>query len=253
MIIHPYNRYSRGARELKKALRAEGVKVWMSWTGQPPKSEEYILNWGDSDADFLNRHKNVLNRPSVVRVLTNKLRFMQHCVDGVVPWTVDKKTAEKWSDGYARTILEGSGGGGIVVWSKSASAVPDARLYTKRIPCMAEYRIHVGKLKDGNFKVLDTQKKVFQKSADQPEPKSWAVRSHDNGFVFIRNQPPSQAVVDNLLEFVRNKFGDLDFAAWDVLVGKNGRVYVLEGNTAPGLEGQTIGVYAKYIAERIKG
>lgn len=240
MILHPYNRYSASARLLRRGL---GRDCQMSYK-VPIVRNQTIINWGDSDNDFLNRYPLVLNRPKVVTKLINKLRFFQHCVDGVVPWTTDPNKAKEWENVYCRQRLEGTGGEGIVLWRKSNEPLPEARLYTKRIFADREFRIHVGKTKDG-FICLDIQRKVFQKSAENPNPKSWSVRSHENGFVFVRNDPPDKSVVDAVLNFVRVKFPDLDFAAFDVLV-KGGRTYVLEGNTAPGLEGKTVEIYCNF-------
>lgn len=248
VIIHPYNRFSRSAGLLRRAFKGQGVRARMSWKVVNP--QELIVNWGDSDAKFLETYSHVLNRPHVVRLMTNKLRFFEHCKDGVPDWTTDPEKAKRWKNVYVRSRLEDTGGEGIVVW-RGDGEIPVARLYTKRVFSIAEYRIHVGKGKDGKFSVLDTQRKIFQKSEEHREPSSWAVRSHENGFVFVRNQPPSQPVQQAVLDFTRNKFPDLDFAAFDVLVGKDGRVYVLEGNTAPGLEGQTIQTYCKFITGRL--
>lgn len=254
LIIHPHNRFSHGARELKRAIRKLGVKVWLSHQGNTPNENDVILNWGDSTAAFLMGHRKIINRPDQVRLCTNKLRFFQHCVNGVVPWTTDKKEAEKWQQGYARLRLEGSAGEGIVCWNKKDKddnhEVPDARLYTRRVHPLREYRLHVVQDLMGNFKVLDAQCKVFQKTKDEPAPKSWAVRSHDNGFVFVRNLPPSNEVCEEVLKFVDKNLPELDFGAVDVIVGKDGRVFVLEINTAPGMEGETINHYAEYFKMR---
>lgn len=253
MIIHPYNRFSQGARDLRKALREKGTPVTMSWK-RPPKDGEWVINWGDSEGDFLNRYWNVLNKPKVVRLLTNKLRFFQHCVDGVPPWTTEKEKAKEWDHVFARGRLEGSGGEGITVWSREQGReLPDVRLYVRRVFSSAEYRIHVGRLRDeGRFMCLDTQRKVFQKSPDVPAPKDWAVRSHDNGFVFVRSDKPPEAVVNFVLSFVNTKFPDLDFCAFDVIVSRQGKPFILEGNTAPGLEGQTIETYCNYIRSVVR-
>lgn len=254
MIIHPWNKFSKSARAIRQGLKSEGIRATMSWL-RNPKKNEVILNWGDTSSDFLNEWPEVLNKPRVICLLTNKLRFFRHCVTGTVPWTTDKTTAAKWDQGYARQKLEGSSGEGIQVWHEGTSPdkLPDARLYTKRVFGVAEYRVHVGRRAGSmEFYILDTQRKVFQKSDTNPEPVSWAVRSHANGFVFVRNSPPPEHVLSFVLGFVARCFPDLHFVALDVIIDKKGQTFVLEGNTAPGLEGQTVDTYVNFFKEYCK-
>jgi D-alanine-D-alanine ligase-like ATP-grasp enzyme len=79
------------------------------------------------------------------------------------------------------------------------------------------------------------------------ENPNWQVRNHANGFIYAReNVNPPQCVID-AAKIVFNKCTELDFGAVDVIYNaKQDRAYVLEINSAPGLEGQTLQDYADY-------
>ena len=95
------------------------------------------------------------------------------------------------------------------------------KLYVKYIKKKAEYRIHVF-----NGKIIDIQQKRKRHEAIEI---NFQIRSHNNGWVL-----------------------GLDFGAVDIIWNeKQQQGYVLEVNTAPGLEGETIINYANAIEELI--
>jgi hypothetical protein len=247
MIIHPYKKGSHSARQIKLGLVAEGIRTLI--TQRIPRPRTLIINWGGKE-EFLDRHARVLNRPSTITSLRNKLTFFEKIGNDerTVPWTTDPKIAETWKSVFARMSLTGSSGQGIVVWQQKAGlALPHAPLYTKRMFTTHEYRIHVFKDRTGERHAIDTQRKVFRKTDEVPAPPNgWAVRSHRNGFTFIRGDRPPDELVAGVINFVSNYFPDLDFGAFDVLYNEDTRrFYVLEGNSAPGLEGQTVNTYVQ--------
>lgn len=249
MIIHPYKRGSHSVREIKRRMVETGTRTII--TQRVPRARAFIVNWGGS-AEFLNQHPRVLNRPAAINSLRNKLSFFQKVGhdERTVPWTTEQRVASEWRSVFARQSLTGSSGQGIVVWQQKAGLpLPPAPLYTKRMFTTHEYRIHVFKDRTGEYHAIDAQRKVFKKTEQLPAPpRGWAVRSHNNGFTFIRADRPEQYLVAGVINFVRDHFRDLDFAAFDVLWNEeNGRYYILEGNTAPGLEGQTIDSYVQAI------
>lgn len=253
MIIHPYKPGSHSVKELKRALVAQGVRTII--TQRTPRPRAVIVNWGGK-AEYLDRHPRVLNRPAAINSLRNKLTFFQTVGhdERTVPWTTDPQVASKWKSVFVRTSLTGSSGQGIVVWQQKAGlALPPAPLYTKRMFTTHEYRIHVFKDHTGNFNAIDTQRKVFKKTTELPEPPNgWAVRSHSNGFTFIRADKPEDYLVAGVINFVRDHFRSIDFAAFDVLwYEEHQRFYVLEGNTAPGLEGRTVESYCNSIKSMV--
>jgi glutathione synthase/RimK-type ligase-like ATP-grasp enzyme len=119
-----------------------------------------------------------------------------------------------------------------------------APLYTKYIKKNAEYRVHCG-LIDGHYHTIAVQQK--RRSRDVPDDEvNWQVRNHHNGFIFARDNVtlPVQALNASFEAF---RASGLDFGAVDVIYNeRQERAYVLEINTAPGLEGQTLTDYTNF-------
>ena len=161
-------------------------------------------------------------------------------------WTTDKEEAKTFKLCYCRTLLCSSQGRGIVV-ARSPEEVVDAPLYTKGIIRVAgEYRVHVFK-----GQIIDVvQKKKL--STEQRELRGIGdvnpyIRNHNNGYIFARRDiscPDSvKTVALNAIEDLQ-----LDFGAVDVVVsGYSGGAFVLEVNSAPGIEGTTVQKYVDAI------
>lgn len=220
-------------------------------TGKGVKAGDVIVNWGSSQPyDFDN--KLIINPPAAVKFASNKLDFFSYLfgpesenpIDGVFvktpDWTTDKLQARLWQKEGGHTIvarqkLTGHSGEGIII-VEPGELVPDAPLYTKYIFKEKEYRVHVC-----NGAVIDTQRKIKDPSR---EVVTWKVRSHQNGFIYARNGLEPDLARDNLAVATCKSIG-LHFGAVDIIQDKKGTYYVLEVNTAPGLEGQTVEQYAK--------
>jgi hypothetical protein len=210
------------------------------------KPHHIIVNWGSSKpADWV--HDHVLNESEPVRRASNKFHaFAALSCENVstVPWTANKELALEWlSDGstvVVRNVLTGHSGDGIIIVEKGNLELPDAPLYTKYIFKVREFRVHATR-----DKVIDTQQKV--RDPDQ-EPKTWKIRSHANGFIFQRGNIQANQARDDLAVQAVKVLG-LDFGAVDIVEDKKGNFYVLEVNTAPGLEGQTIESYTQALKE----
>lgn len=214
-------------------------------TGKFIKPTDVIVNWGTSkQAPVIGPA--VLNNPQAVLKAANKF-FTFSALAGekvsTVPWTANRAVAKEWLDAEAtvvvREVLTGHSGAGIIIVEKG-SELPEAPLYTKYIFKDREYRVHATPTK-----VIDTQKKVRDPKV---EPKTWKVRSHENGFIFVRNNiNPSEK--RDALAIQAVKVLGLDFGAVDIVEDKKGNFYVLEVNTGPGLEGQTVVSYAAALKE----
>jgi predicted ATP-grasp superfamily ATP-dependent carboligase len=72
------------------------------------------------------------------------------------------------------------------------------------------------------------------------------VQSHDNGWVFCQAGEVDFAVQDLAMNAI--KALGLDFGAVDVII-RRGKAYILEVNSAPGLEGRTLQAYVEAIKE----
>jgi glutathione synthase/RimK-type ligase-like ATP-grasp enzyme len=183
----------------------------------------------------------VLNRPEGVALATDKIGCFRRLAEVGVPvppfWTT-KEEVDRKGIVLARTKVRGSGGEGIVV-VRDGDTLPDAPLYTGYIRKDAEYRIHVAL-----GKVIAVQQKRRDSEAEQT-PDQKLIRNHDNGWVFavnnvvFRDDKQRQACEHASINAVAGL--GLDFGAVDLVVArKTGQPYVLEVNTAPGIESPTI-------------
>lgn len=228
--------------ESAKVLGAqEGFK--RNKTGNFIKYPDIFVNWG-STADIVfprYKPKTVLNHPVHVRKAANKLTSFNIFVEAEVPipkYTTHPGVASGWNTTFfARTKLTGHSGDGIIVVEKGTRMedIPAAPLYVQYIFKIKEYRSHVV-----NGKVIDTQQKI--RDPDR-EPVTWKIRSHANGFIFARDNVVPDVLRDNVAIRACAALG-LNFGAVDIIQHSDGTYLVLEVNTAPGLEGQTVHSYA---------
>lgn len=248
--IYPYHEGSMSARDLCKEL---GVKRIKHNNSTFPGGEKYtILNWGAGELKVPTNGSRILNNPKIVNTCANKLSFfkaMKKAKNGprIPPWTTDIKEAVSWIGKgitvVARTVLTGHSGKGIV-FNDDIDKFVKAPLYVQYIKKMEEYRIHFA-----FNEVIDCQKKVLRKEDEEgkpidPKTVDWRIRNHSNGFIFIREgiRPHEDVILQAEKAY---KSSGLDFGAVDVIFNNHeSKAYVLEINTAPGLEGQTIESYA---------
>lgn len=235
--VYSGTRPSHGARLLAKQAGFKRLRTW-----KYIKPGDIVVNWGVSHMPMLPPNK-LLNYPTKVHRASNKLAaFELFCKEQVksVPWCApeDEDCLMEWQEQKAtivgRQTLTGHSGHGIIIMGPGEPIQP-ALLYTKYIFKVHEYRVHVvcGAMVDTQMKIRDPHK----------VPLSWKVRSHENGFIFARNNVSVSPERDKLAIDACAALG-LDFGAVDIVEDKNGCLYTLEINTAPGLEGQTITSYA---------
>lgn len=253
MLIYSHNPKSEGAKELKDALGIRRIKnEGSTFRGGPNK---VVINWGSANLpDEVSKCK-VINSEKAVSIASDKLKTFDKLSKekvSIPDFTTDAKTAMEWvaagATVVARTVLRGSSGAGIVIMEKDKmESFTKAPLYTKYVPKKEEFRIHVL-----GGKVISEQKKALRNGwIEEHGPPNYKIRNLDNGFVFIRNdiQVP-KSVREQAIAAV--KALGLDFGAVDVIYNeKQARAYVIEVNTAPGLEGQTVTDYAKGLEEYV--
>ena len=244
--IFPYKQGSRGAKALADALGGRVLKrVGSKYKVQ--REGDLVINWGASDCLFSGR--GVANQPAAIEPASNKLKFFQLMKEADVStpeWTTDKNTAELWVyDGITvmcRTKLQGHSGEGIVVAEKADDVVA-APLYTKYVKKQDEYRIHVLRRPGGDTSIISIQRKAKRRDLPRDEV-DFKIRNLANGFVFVRDgvNPPECVLEEakKALEATALAFGAVDV----IYNAKQDKAYVLEINTAPGLEGQTVEDYA---------
>ncbi len=244
LIFYPYNVGSGSAKILSGKFQTKRVR--------PDGKYKYfrnhiIVNWGNSHIPkWWTPNTKCLNHPDMVRRATNKLRtFTQLKAGGVSIPDYTNKAAEavEWlkTGGVVvcRTTLSGHSGQGIVIAQKEGEMVP-APLYTKHVRHKREFRVHVF-----NTTIID----AVEKRKSHEGVKDTFVRSHDNGYVFCReNVVVPEAVKNEALQAIRVLglfFGAVDIAYRE----KEKKAFVLEINTAPGIEGQTVDNYYRAFME----
>lgn len=212
------------------------------------------MNWGCSapiERVQINPNTTVINNYSAVARASNKGSFFRHTFQEpvrLVPHTFNKEEADGWlAEGHkvvCRERLNSSGGQHIIVANPEVvNATPLVPLYTKYIKSRAEFRVHVF---DG--RVISWSRKIRNPATT---PTNWDIRSHDNGFIFARNTEvrPSDEVLAAAVACV-GQLG-LVFGGVDVLMKRDGSAFILEVNTAPGIEGQTAQAYAEAVLQFI--
>ncbi len=248
MYIYPYKLGSKTVSSLKEALGAKIIRLQDSrFKGDSGKP---VLNWGNSTENVDVTNSNVLNKPECVGRASNKLTFFESVENdcNVVPFTADVNEVVSWLKDnrivVARKLLQAHSGKGITIFEdlETFETVDnrDYKIYTQYVPKKHEYRVHV-------FcgEVIDLQKKSIRKGT---KPSTWLIRSHDNGFIFTREN--AKAAPDEVKEqaILACQSVGLDFGAVDVIYNSaRKKAYVLEVNTAPGLEGTTLYNYTNAI------
>ena len=245
VLLVPHNKFSNSAKLLTERLRNLGVSRLKRTIS--PKNNRLIVNWGCSD---INSTQSVfINTPEAVRIAVNKLHTFTKLVEAslLVPeYTTEIAVAQGWVDGGAmvveRTLLSSHSGKGIVLRGEG-STVGISPLYVKYKKKRKEFRIHVC-----NEEVIDVQEKRKRRGFSSVDT---FIRNHANGWVFCRDGvelPPGAA--DLSIAAVRAL--GLDFGAVDLIWNSlENRSYLLEVNTAPGLEGSTLDLYSNSLLELI--
>ena len=248
--ISSYKKQSKSAQALREGVINSRLVAPDSVT-YTPKQRHIILNWGNSSPFTWddNQAGLVLNYPSNVKRAINKLlafySFKENNVSHV-EFTEDKDIAQSWlKDGevVCRKLLSSYEGKGIVVASTPEELV-NAPLYTRYKKKKAEYRVHVF---DG--KVIDIQQKRKKKDVEINNQ----IRNTAGGWVFCReNLDPPTDLLSTSISAVAAL--GLDFGAVDIIYNqKENKCYVLEINTAPGIEGTTVTKYINAIGECLNG
>lgn len=242
----PYKGGSASAKVLAERLGIRRLKKEGSkWK---PRANRTVINWGCGNGNYPKQFDgaNFINLPDSVSTASNKHLCLIKLEEGgvpIVPWTTKKTVAIAEADGggvvYCRTKLQGHSGDGIVVAHKPEEVV-DAPLYTTRLGAKWEFRAHVvfGKVVD-----------VRRKAKVEGHEGNKYVKNHANGYVFKKFdiQVPDDV---NKVAIDAVKAVGLDFGAVDILYYKD-KAYVLEINTACGIEGSTVDSYAEAFEEAL--
>jgi hypothetical protein len=229
---------SRSGRALADQLGA--VRVYPDGKYRPRRGD-IVINWGSGlTPEWNTENIQFINKPESVARAANKLHCL-HALRGSEIACVEFKTDLRqvvragWEKAYSRRKLTGHSGEGIVVFNPQEEEVA-GKMYTKAVDSQGEYRVHVMR-----GEVIDYAKKL-RRVDDEPTQEELDVRSHDNGWVFVRGNLRRIPRVEKLAQDAVEALG-LDFGSVDICMDKDGDIFVLEVNTACGLEETTLSNY----------
>lgn len=199
-----------------------------------------LLNYG-STVELPRFAGKYLNHPQSVRNSSDKISTFKLLTEAgipTVPWTTDKDEALNWikvdkAMVVARTLTRASEGRGAV-FSSSPDDLPNAPLYTKYVKKAAEYRVNVA-----FGKVINIRQKRRRKDFDGEVNN--LCRTHDNGWVYCSEGVDKDNEQLRHLALNSIHYLGLDFGAVDIIYNQHyNQYYVLEVNSAPGMEGETL-------------
>lgn len=145
-----------------------------------------------------------------------------------------------------RTLLRAKSGNGIVI-ADTADQLVDAPVYVAYQKKTNEYRVNLFK-----GEVVCVREKRLKKGYEKPEGRDGRVRSHDNGYVFCE---PLDALPEEAIDMAKAaaKITGSDIVGVDIAFHKPTNYwFMLEVNSAPGMEGKTITQYADEIVKHFK-
>lgn len=214
-------------------LQARGIELNIRAFGRKNKGEPggaAVINWGISGSD---------NRPTL-NAKANGSKYEQLKKLEAKGVLVPKATLllAGWSGAdlafpkLARKDRH-AGGTDIIVIKEARDLFKllnrDYAYFTELVPSDREFRVWIFRERH-----LVTYEKIKKREAEQPG----FGRNYAQGYGFDRIE--NELVPDALKQIGRNAISalELDFGAADVLLGTDGRYYVLEVNTAPRIENE---------------
>jgi len=241
--IYPYKIGSASAKSLADGLDAKRVRVDGQYV---PYRNHVVINWGSGkEPEWLHRNTTqyrYLNRHEEVLRVGNKLlcfKDLQRWGVSIPRFTESKEEASSWGVPIViRHKLRGHSGDGAV-YTEDVANLPDAPLYVEYKKKVREFRVHVFR-----ERVIDVQEKKKRREVGNDEV-DYKIRNKYTGWVYCRDidAPPPSISDDSILAV---SCCGLDFGAVDVIWNNHEqKSYILEINTAPGLEGQTLTNYVE--------
>jgi len=191
------------------------------------------------------------------KVASNKLlsfrKFKEHGV-ATPEWTTDWNTAFTWFDQgkvvVGRLLLTSHSGKGICLYHQDdilgdAQMDPErfCKLYVQYKKKKHEYRVHV--FQQEVIDIAQKKRKVGHENRDNQ------IRNHSNGWIYAREGITQPEGINQLALDACAALG-LYSGAVDIIWNEHeNKCYVLEVNTAPGIEGTTCKKYTNKIIESL--
>jgi hypothetical protein len=227
---------SGSLKRIAQALTAIfGYKVWRT-TQKKAKRKQFL--YGDL-VDKLTQYK-----------------FFKEKGLSALDFTADNQEAHKWVQQghvvFGRKTLTGSEGKGIVVFDGGEDQKwpneTTCPVYTKYKPKKREFRVHI--FKDKVVTIVEKRRKKDW----QGDKKDAKIRNLANGYVFCQEVVLTEALRKRLEEcaLAASKVCSSDFRGVDVGYNeKHDDVFIIEVNSAPGIEGSNVDKYVKAIQQYV--
>jgi len=154
IFVYPYRQGSKSAIALAQGL--EGKVIRLENSKFRPTNKKLIVNWGSTviDNNVFGNGAKVLNPPNLIKRASNKKIFFELVkaageAGPVIPnFTCSKEEAASWLTGekpkklFARTVLAGHSGEGIVKVNtlEELEVIPEGTLIVEYIPKKREFR-----------------------------------------------------------------------------------------------------------------
>lgn len=279
-LVLGYSDFSKGGKAVADALGCAfvgrqnlGYSVMNTYgtigavegTLPPDKPKiKYIINWGCAPAENKNKGHTFQQYPDMTEKLINPFKAVAICAnkklffqamsvsDGprIPEFTTDLKTAQDWALSGLVVLgrkEHGSAGKDVAFFEEKPEKFLGSDLWLQYKKKKQEYRIHIM-----GGEVLMMQQKVLPTTDPEGKPiprdsVDFRIRTHRTGFVFKKQDvnPPADVLKQANKAFKILAAKGLDFGAIDVIYNKaEDQAYVLECNTAPGLEETSISTYA---------
>lgn len=246
-------RPSTGARALAGVLSGSTNRLRNSRFN--PSRFAAVINWGTTSCPD---SPNVINSSQAITEAVDKGLLCDKLIaagDVRIPELLNEEQArQRLQQGrkvVVRSLLRASEGRGLRVISPGETLpthIDGARVrqYSKYVPKRREYRIHIA---DG-VGVFYIQQKKRRRECNEVD---YHVRNTSNGWIFAHNE--IDPVPSDVMRQAERGFRatDLDFGAVDVIWNeRSDKAWLLEINTAPGMEGETLNKYAGMLQELIQ-
>lgn len=230
---------------------ANSLQVWHGLSHddfQERYTPNFLVRWGNSSQpEIEDWFERTINNSTAISTATNKLESLRlFKAEGLnVPDFDEDPEALVERVGYPilGRKLRHARGTDIQLCLQKRDYRNPRDFYTQYIPTNREFRVHV---------VGDEVVRVQGKYLDFPRQKKAWIRNYESGYRF-RN-PRLRLHSERLQEAIRavSVIG-LDFGAVDLIIGDDGRTYILEVNTAPSCSPLTGAAYVTGIAKLLDG
>lgn len=279
-VIYSYNRHSKGASNLKNEMlkrpnavntvksTGEGVRLNSACSEAVTRDPHVVIVWGNEALFSLNKSNALFLNVGDKGRFTNKKFFFETEFSNTPDYFTSVADAEEFlaaqpNDARYRLVerhsLFGHSGDGIRLVKKDDALSRNCHLWTEYIPKKYEYRVHFFKPTGATF-IQQKKRKLDADNADRDaiDPtarfQAYAVRNHAAGWVYCTEN----VEVPNIVRSVANNFiadprNTLDYGAIDIIYNeRRDAAFILEVNTAPGIEGRTVTWYAEQIKQAIR-